>query len=82
VFGDDYLRACCHRNPTEENPSSPGLLVLAVVVVSWLWRRPLVRALAGCGCYSAALEVAGRFHGSRTGCSPGCRYDLVVARFA
>jgi hypothetical protein len=93
VFGDDYLPGLLSPNPTEENSFfGPGLLVLAVVVVIWLWRRPLVRALAGCGVLFALLSLGTqiRLGGSATGLPGPYRLvagvpllDLVVpARFA
>ncbi|MCM0677889.1 hypothetical protein NCC78_24900, partial [Micromonospora phytophila] len=58
VFGDDHLPGLLAPNPTEENSFfGPGLLVLAVVIVIWLWRRPLVRALAVCGLLFALLSL-------------------------
>ncbi|MBQ1028044.1 hypothetical protein [Micromonospora sp. C95] len=58
VFGDHRLPALLAPNATEENSFfGPGLLVLALVVAVWLWRRPLVRALAGCGVVFALLSL-------------------------
>ena len=63
VLGDDRLPGLLSPNPTEENSFfGPGLLVLAVVIVIWLWRRPLVRALAVCG---AGLRAALARRGGR-----------------
>lgn len=79
VLGDDWLPGLLSPNPTEENSFfGPGLLVLAVVVVRWLWRRPLVRALAGCGVVFALLSLGTdlRVDGSATGI-PG-PYRLVA----
>ncbi|MFF5214994.1 hypothetical protein [Micromonospora sp. NPDC000442] len=61
VFGDHRLPALLAPNATEENSFfGPGLLVLAVVVTVWLWRRPLVRALAACGVVFALLSLGPR----------------------
>ncbi|RLP85094.1 hypothetical protein EAD89_25025 [Micromonospora sp. BL4] len=79
VLGDDWLPGLLSPNPTEENSFfGPGLLVLAVVVVIWLWRRPLVRALAGCGLLFALLSLGTelRVDGTATGI-PG-PYRLVA----
>ncbi|MGA4726787.1 hypothetical protein ACPB67_05175 [Micromonospora taraxaci] len=79
VLGDDWLPGLLSPNPTEENSFfGPGLLVLAVVIVVWLWRRPLVRALAGCGLVFALLSLGTelRFDGTATGI-PG-PYRLVA----
>ncbi|MER7332297.1 MULTISPECIES: hypothetical protein [unclassified Micromonospora] len=79
VFGDDHLPGLLAPNPTEENSFfGPGLLVLAVVVVIWLWRRPLVRALAVCGVLFALLSLGAqvRLDGTATGI-PG-PYRLVA----
>ncbi|RKN57788.1 hypothetical protein D7193_03935 [Micromonospora costi] len=70
VVGDDYRPGLLAPNPTEENSFfGPGLLVLAVVIVIWLWRRPLVRALAGCGLLFALLSLGPeiRVDGTSTG---------------
>ncbi|MEV1330550.1 hypothetical protein AB0J20_13345 [Micromonospora costi] len=70
VVGDDYLPGLLAPNPTEENSFfGPGLLVLAVVIVIWLWRRPLVRALACCGLLFALLSLGPevRVDGTATG---------------
>ncbi|WP_238425397.1 hypothetical protein [Micromonospora parastrephiae] len=93
VFGDDWLPGLLSPNPTEENSFfGPGLLVLAVVIVIWLWRRPLVRALAGCALVFALLSLGTelRVDGTATGISGPYRLvaglpllDLAVpARFA
>ncbi|SCE73957.1 hypothetical protein GA0070607_0989 [Micromonospora coriariae] len=93
VLGDDWLPGLLSPNPTEENSFfGPGLLVLAVVVVIWLWRRPLVRALAGCGLVFALLSLGTelRVDGTATGIPGPYRLiaelpllDLAVpARFA
>nr|WP_236647004.1 hypothetical protein [Micromonospora acroterricola] len=79
VLGDDWLPGLLSPNPTEENSFfGPGLLVLAVVIVIWLWRRPLVRALAGCGAVFALLSLGTelRVDGTATGV-PG-PYRLVA----
>ncbi|MFI6255522.1 hypothetical protein ACIBCL_05315 [Micromonospora zamorensis] len=79
VLGDDWLPGLLAPNPTEENSFfGPGLLVLAVVIVIWLWRRPLVRALAGCGLVFALLSLGTelRVDGTATGI-PG-PYRLVA----
>ncbi|MGQ5260040.1 hypothetical protein ACTWLT_04730 [Micromonospora sp. ZYX-F-536] len=79
VLGDDWLPGLLSPNPTEENSFfGPGLLVLAVVIVIWLWRRPLVRALAGCGLLFALLSLGTelRVDGRATGV-PG-PYRLVA----
>ncbi|MBQ1073631.1 hypothetical protein KBX06_10745 [Micromonospora sp. C31] len=79
VLGDDHLPGLLAPNPTEENSFfGPGLLVLAVVIVIWLWRRPLVRALAACGLLFALLSLGGqvRLDGTSTGI-PG-PYRLVA----
>ncbi|AEB43645.1 hypothetical protein VAB18032_12655 [Micromonospora maris AB-18-032] len=58
VLGDGRSSALLAPNPTEENSFfGPGLLVLAVLATAWLWRRPLVRALAGCGVVFALLSL-------------------------
>ncbi|MFI7487450.1 hypothetical protein ACIBXA_03610 [Micromonospora echinaurantiaca] len=78
VLGDDYLPGLLSPNPTEENSFfGPGLLVLAVVVTGWLWRRPLVKALAVCGVLFALLSLGEqiRLDGTPTGI-PG-PYRLV-----
>ncbi|MER5703000.1 hypothetical protein ABT023_13805 [Micromonospora sp. NPDC002296] len=93
VFGDDHLPGLLAPNPTEENSFfGPGLLVLAVVIVIWLWRRPLVRALAVVGAVAAlfSLGTVVRVDGASTGLPGPYRLvagvpllDLVVpARFA
>ncbi|MFG3696648.1 hypothetical protein ACGF5C_01800 [Micromonospora sp. NPDC047620] len=79
VFGDDHLPGLLAPNPTEENSFfGPGLLVLAVVIVIWLWRRPSVRALAVCGVLFALLSLGAqvRLEGTATGI-PG-PYRLVA----
>ncbi|MER7415696.1 hypothetical protein ABT346_02725 [Micromonospora peucetia] len=79
VLGDDHLPGLLAPNPTEENSFfGPGLLVLAVVIVIWLWHRPLVRALAVCGLFFALLSLGGqvRLDGTPTGI-PG-PYRLVA----
>ncbi|MGC4746438.1 hypothetical protein ACLQ28_12330 [Micromonospora sp. DT201] len=79
VFGDDWLPGLLSPNPTEENSFfGPGLLVLAVVIVIWQWRRPLVRALGGCGVVFALLSLGTelRVDGTATGI-PG-PYRLVA----
>ncbi|MET8231388.1 hypothetical protein ABZS77_12050 [Micromonospora sp. NPDC005298] len=79
VLGDDWLPGLLSPNPTEENSFfGPGLLVLAVVIVIWLWRRPLVRALAVCGLVFALLSLGTelRVDGTATGI-PG-PYRLVA----
>ncbi|WP_422734022.1 hypothetical protein ACN26Y_30105 [Micromonospora sp. WMMD558] len=79
VLGDEYLPGLLAPNPTEENSFfGPGLLVLAVVAVVWLRRRPLVRALAVCGVLFALLSLGTevRLDGQATGL-PG-PYRLLV----
>ncbi|MEH0973541.1 hypothetical protein V6U77_20675 [Micromonospora sp. CPCC 205546] len=79
VLGDDHLPGLLAPNPTEENSFfGPGLLVLAVVIAIWLWRRPLVRALAVCGLFFALLSLGEqvRLDGTPTGI-PG-PYRLVA----
>ncbi|WP_406067410.1 hypothetical protein [Micromonospora sp. NBC_01638] len=79
VLGDDWLPGLLSPNPTEENSFfGPGLLVLAVVIVSWQWRRPLVRALGGLGVVFALLSLGNelRVDGNATGI-PG-PYRLVA----
>ncbi|MEH1164531.1 hypothetical protein V6V47_03995 [Micromonospora sp. CPCC 205539] len=79
VLGDDWLPGLLSPNPTEENSFfGPGLLVLAVVIVIWLWRRPLVRALAVCALVFALLSLGAelRVDGTATGI-PG-PYRLVA----
>ncbi|GGO26305.1 hypothetical protein [Micromonospora parathelypteridis] len=79
VLGDDWLPGLLSPNPTEENSFfGPGLLGLAVVIVIWQWRRPLVRALAGCGVVFALLSLGTelRVDGTATGI-PG-PYRLVA----
>ncbi|WP_238358476.1 MULTISPECIES: hypothetical protein [Micromonospora] len=57
-LGDGRSSALLAPNPTEENSFfGPVLLVLAVLATAWLWRRPLVRALAGCGVVFALLSL-------------------------
>ncbi|MEV4119543.1 hypothetical protein [Micromonospora sp. NPDC049645] len=93
VLGDDWLPGLLSPNPTEENSFfGPGLLVLAVVIVIWQWRRPLVRALAVCGVVFALLSLGDelRVDGDATGIPGPYRLvsglpllDLAVpARFA
>ncbi|KIR65715.1 hypothetical protein [Micromonospora haikouensis] len=93
VLGDGYVPGLLSPNPTEENSFfGPGLLVLAVVVVVWLWRRPLVRALAAVGLLAALFSLGDtvRVDGASTGLPGPYRLlagvpllDLVVpARFA
>ncbi|WP_431976381.1 hypothetical protein [Micromonospora haikouensis] len=93
VLGDGYVPGLLSPNPTEENSFfGPGLLVLAVVVVAWLWRRPLVRALAAVGLLAALCSLGDtvRVDGASTGLPGPYRLlagvpllDLVVpARFA
>ncbi|RAO55670.1 Dolichyl-phosphate beta-glucosyltransferase [Micromonospora saelicesensis] len=93
VLGDDWLPGLLSPNPTEENSFfGPGLLVLAVVIVIWQWRRPLVRALAACGVVFALLSLGDelRVDGEATGIPGPYRLvgglpllDLAVpARFA
>ncbi|RZT77040.1 hypothetical protein EV382_0173 [Micromonospora violae] len=93
VLGDDWLPGLLSPNPTEENSFfGPGLLVLAVVIVIWQWRRPLVRALTACGLLFALLSLGDevRVDGAATGVAGPYRLlggvpllDLAVpARFA
>ncbi|GIJ80850.1 4-amino-4-deoxy-L-arabinose transferase [Micromonospora phaseoli] len=61
VLGDHHVPTLLAPNPTEENSFfGPGLLVLAVIITVWFWRRPLVRALAGCGVVFALLSLGAR----------------------
>jgi hypothetical protein len=58
VTGDGYRAGLLSPNPTEQNSYfGPILPLLAVLVVVRLWRRPLVRALAGCGLLFALLSL-------------------------
>ncbi|GAA4561981.1 glycosyl transferase [Micromonospora coerulea] len=58
VAGDDHSAGLLSPNPTEQNSFfGPVLPLLAVLVVVRLWRRPLVRALAGCGLLFALLSL-------------------------
>ncbi|PWR09651.1 hypothetical protein DKT69_30530 [Micromonospora sicca] len=58
VAGDAHSAGLLSPNATEENSFfGPVLPLLAVLVVVWLWRRPLVRALAGCGLLFALLSL-------------------------
>ncbi len=93
VLGDDHLPGLLAPNPTEENSFfGPGLLVLAVVIVVWLWRSPLVRAMAVVGTVAALFSLGPvvRVDGASTGLPGPYRLvagvpllDLVVpARFA
>ncbi|MFC3505227.1 hypothetical protein ACFOOK_30290 [Micromonospora krabiensis] len=93
VIGDDHVPGLLAPNPTEENSFfGPGLLVLAVVIVVWLRRSALVRALAGCGVVFALLSLGPhiRVNGEATGLPGPFRLvadlpllDLAVpARFA
>ncbi|MFI7605313.1 hypothetical protein ACIBTV_09320 [Micromonospora sp. NPDC049366] len=93
VVGDDHVPGLLAPNPTEENSFfGPGLLVLAVVIVVWLRRSALVRALAGCGVVFALLSLGVRIrvNGDATGLPGPFRLvadlpllDLAVpARFA
>ncbi|MFD0788590.1 hypothetical protein ACFQZ8_32135, partial [Micromonospora azadirachtae] len=80
VIGNDHPPGLLAPNPTEESSFfGPVLLVLAVVIVIWLGRRALVRALAGCGLLFALLSLGTeiRVHGTDTGI-PG-PYRLVAA---
>ncbi|WP_433532115.1 hypothetical protein ACQPYA_08740 [Micromonospora sp. CA-263727] len=61
LFGENHLPGQLAPNPTEENSFfGSGLLVLAVIVTIWLWRRPLVRALAAGGLLFALLSLGAR----------------------
>ncbi|TDC61171.1 hypothetical protein E1258_12440 [Micromonospora sp. KC207] len=93
VLGDRYVPGLLSPNPTEENSFfGPGLLVVAVVAVVWLWHRPLVPALAAVGAFAALLSLGDpvRVDGASTGLPGPYRLlagapllDLVVpARFA
>ncbi|MEH1029013.1 hypothetical protein Q3V37_30105 [Micromonospora profundi] len=80
VFGDNWLPGLLSPNPTEENSFfGPGLLVLAVVIVIWLWRRPLVRALAGCGVVFALLSLGTELRIDSTATGIPGPYRLVAA---
>ncbi|NHO79467.1 hypothetical protein [Micromonospora sp. CMU55-4] len=58
VAGDAHRAGLLSPNPTEQNSFfGPFLPLLALLVVVWLWRRPLVRALAACGLLFAALSL-------------------------
>ncbi|MDZ5443222.1 hypothetical protein U2F26_10825 [Micromonospora sp. 4G57] len=58
VAGDAHSAGLLSPNATEENSFfGPVLPLLAVLVVVRLWRRPLVRALAGCGLLFALLSL-------------------------
>jgi hypothetical protein len=58
VTGSDAVPGHLSPNATEENSFfGLGLIVLCAVVVVWLWRRPLVRALAVCAVVFAALSL-------------------------
>ncbi|MEV4810313.1 hypothetical protein [Micromonospora avicenniae] len=80
VIGNDHPPGLLAPNPTEESAFfGPALLVLGAVIVCWLGRRALVRALAGCGLLFALLSLGAeiRVHGTGTGI-PG-PYRLVAA---
>lgn len=79
LAGHDAVAGQLSPNPTEENSFfGLPLLVICAVVVVWQWRRPLVRALAGCGLVFAALSLGNeiRVAGTETGL-PG-PYRLLV----
>ncbi|MFE9654788.1 hypothetical protein [Micromonospora sp. NPDC006431] len=58
VAGDDRHSRLLAPNPTEQTSFfGPFLPLLALLVVVRLWRRPLVRALAGCGLLFALLSL-------------------------
>jgi hypothetical protein len=58
ITGHDAVPGHLSPNMTEENSFfGLGLIVLGAVVVVWLWRRPLVQALAVCGVVFAALSL-------------------------
>ncbi|RKN26300.1 hypothetical protein D7044_30085 [Micromonospora musae] len=79
VVGGEHPPGLLAPNPTEESSFfGAGLLVLGTVIVIWLGRRPLVRALAGCGLLFALLSLGAeiRVHGTGTGI-PG-PYRLVA----
>ncbi|GAB3956461.1 glycosyl transferase [Micromonospora vulcania] len=79
VLGDDYLPGLLSPNPTEENSFfGPGLLVLAVVIVIWLWGRPLVHALAACGLLFAVLSLGTYLRVDGSGTSIPGPYRLVA----
>ncbi|RQW89100.1 hypothetical protein [Micromonospora globispora] len=93
VTGNARLPGLLSPNPTEENSFfGPAVPLLAVLVVVRLWRRPLVRALAGCGLLFALLSLGPTIRVNRheTGLPGPYRLltgvpllDLVVpARFA
>ncbi|WBB70252.1 hypothetical protein [Micromonospora sp. WMMD812] len=80
VVGDDYLPGLLSPNPTEENSFfGPGLLVLAVVIVIWLRRRTLVRALAGCGVLFGLLSLGAEIRVNGTATDVPGPYRLVAA---
>lgn len=58
VVGNGHRAGLLSPNPTEQNSFfGPFLPLLALLVVVRLWRRPLVRALAGCGLLFASLSL-------------------------
>ncbi|MFD0820280.1 hypothetical protein ACFQ0D_18655 [Micromonospora zhanjiangensis] len=69
ITGHDAVPGHLSPNMTEENSFfGLGLLVLCAVVTVWLWRRPMVRALAVCGVVFAVLSLGPRirFNGRLT----------------
>jgi hypothetical protein len=79
ILGDVWWPGYLSPNPTEENSFfGPGLLVFGVLVVVWLRRLPLVRALAVCGLVFALLGLGPelRLNGEATGI-PG-PYRLIA----
>ncbi|HEY0696645.1 MAG TPA: hypothetical protein VGD43_02420, partial [Micromonospora sp.] len=70
LTGHDVVPGLLSPNPTEENSFfGLALIALCVVAAGWLWRRPLVRALAGCGVVFALLSLGPvvRYDGRPTG---------------
>jgi hypothetical protein len=58
ITGHDSVPGLLSPNPTEENSFfGLSLIVLCAVVVIWLWRRPVVKALAVCAVTFAALSL-------------------------
>ncbi|MGW0433147.1 hypothetical protein ACWDV4_11490 [Micromonospora sp. NPDC003197] len=58
ITGHEQASRLLAPNATEENSFfGLALIVLCVVVVIWLWRRPMVKALAVCGLIFAVLSL-------------------------
>ena len=79
ITGHEQASRLLSPNPTEENSFfGLALIVLCAVVVIWLWRRPMVKAVAVCGLIFAALSLGSeiRFNGVATGV-PG-PYRLIA----